>query len=110
MSDMLKSDFERAVALAELKARVDSHDEAIARHDMHIARLDETVSILRETVAKVATKDDIMDFRLDISEKIERKMSDALKSVPAKQASLYTAGMLIIALLGLVVNMIKSKI
>lgn len=98
---------ENAEALAEVRARVDGHDEDIARHERHIAKLDDAVVMLRETIGRVATKDDIADLRKDISSKFDKQLVDAQNSVPGKVAVVFTAGMFLIALVELVVNVVR---
>jgi chromosome segregation ATPase len=55
--------------IAELRKRVDVHQEIITRHDTHIARLDELMTELRESLA---TKEDIAGLRSDLRERLDR--------------------------------------
>ncbi|CAM2142728.1 DUF883 family protein [Pararobbsia alpina] len=91
------ADQEHAVAIAELKAKIEGHEEAIERHDRHLFKLDEIVSTLRESVAKVATKDDIVELRKDIGEKFDKQLTDAQNAVPGKFAAIFAGGGLVIA-------------
>jgi len=95
-------------AIVELRERVRSHDEDIARHDKHLAKLDETVAELRTAIATVATKDDIHALRNHIGEKFDRQLSEAQSSIPGKVAIVFSAGMFLIALVGLVVNLMNG--
>ena len=92
------------MAIAELRARVDGHDEALARHERHLAKLDETIVTLREGFMTVATKNDISDLRKDINEQVQRNMRDAHNSIPARFAAVCGAGMFLIALVTLFLN------
>ena len=49
--------------IAQLRARIDGHDEDIARLERHEARQDELISELRDSFSRLATKDDIVDLR-----------------------------------------------
>lgn len=95
---------DHTMAIAELRARVDGHDEAIARHERHLLKLDETIVTLREGFMTVATKNDISDLRKDINEQVQRNMRDAHNSIPARFAAVCGAGMFLIALVTLFLN------
>ncbi|NUY33307.1 hypothetical protein F0160_22745 [Paraburkholderia sp. JPY303] len=88
-------------AIVELRERVRAHDEDIARHDKHLEKLDAAVGELRESLAKVATKDDIMGLRVDISEKFDKRLSDALNAIPAKWAAIFAGGLMIVEVISL---------
>ncbi|WP_221307250.1 hypothetical protein [Paraburkholderia atlantica] len=88
-------------AIAELRERVRAHDEDIARHDKHLERLDSAVCELRESLAKVATKDDILGLRVDISEKFDKRLTDALNAIPAKWAAIFAGGLMIVEIISL---------
>lgn len=85
------------MAIAELRARIGNHDDILERHERHLAKLDETVIMLREGLATVAKKDDIADLRRDISDRFDKRMTDAHNSIPAKFAAVCAAGMFILA-------------
>lgn len=91
--------------IAELKARQDATDEVIEKLDQRVTRHDEIIADLREACAKVATKDDIALLRKDIGEKFDQRLTDAHNSVPSKIALIFTAGMFLIALVGLAINL-----
>jgi len=91
-------------AIVELRERVRAHDEDIARHDQHLAKLDETVDQLRMAIAAVATKDDINRLRVDINEKFERRMTDAINAIPAKWAAIFAGGLMIVEIISLFVK------
>lgn len=95
-------------AIVELRERVRAHDEDIARHDQHLLKLDETVAELRTAIATVATKDDIHALREDVNKTFNRQLSDAQSSIPGKIAMWFGAGMFLIALIGLVVNLMHG--
>lgn len=92
------------MAISELKARLSSHDDTLERHERHLAKLDETVIMLREGLMTVAKKDDIADLRKDINEQVQRNMRDAHNSIPARFAAVCGAGMFLIALVTLFLN------
>ena len=98
------ADQEHAVAIAELKAKIGAQEDAIARHDLHLFKLDEIVSSLRETVARVATKDDIVDLRKDIGQKFDRQLTDAQNAIPGKYAALFAGLGVVIAAIELFVH------
>ena len=102
------ADQEHAVQIAELRARIDGHDETLNRHERHIAKLDEAISALREHAARVATKDDIGALRKDFSDKFDQRLAEAHNSIPGKVAVLFGGGMFVIALIGLVVNLMHG--
>jgi predicted nucleic acid-binding Zn-ribbon protein len=104
MSD--NDELNHATAIAELKARVEGHAEAIDRHDTSINKLNDAVSTLREMLGGVATKNDIMDLRKDIAEKFDQRLRDAYKSIPEKVAVIFGAGMFLLALITLVVELV----
>jgi hypothetical protein len=54
---------EHDVQIAELRARVDAHDEVLQRHDENIGHLNDFMVELRNTLA---TKDDISALREDL--------------------------------------------
>jgi len=91
-------------AIVELRERVRAHDEDIARHDQHLAKLDETVDQLRMAIAAVATKDDINSLRVDINEKFERRMTDAINAIPAKWAAIFAGGLMVVEIISLFVK------
>jgi DNA repair ATPase RecN len=91
-------------AIVELRERVRAHDEDIARHDQHLAKLDETVDQLRMAIAAVATKDDINRLRVDINEKFERRMTDAINAIPAKWAAIFAGGLMLVEIISLFVK------
>lgn len=85
--------------IAELKARVDGHDEDIARHERSISKLDETIGILRETMGRVATRDDISRLREDVSNRFDQRAQDAHNSIPTKLAAWFGGLMVLLGLL-----------
>jgi chromosome segregation ATPase len=103
-----KTDQEHAVAIAELRARIDGHDETLTRHERHMGKLDEAIGILREASGRVATKDDIAGLQKDFSEKFDQRLSEAQSSIPGKIAVLFGGGMFFIALVGLIVDMMHG--
>lgn len=96
-----------AIMIAELKLRVDGHDEALARHEKHLAKLDETVIFLREGLMTVATKNDIAELRKDIGDRFDKRLVDAHNSIPAKFAAVCAGGMFLIAAVTLALNMVR---
>lgn len=104
IEDLYAADQEHAMAISELKARLSSHDDTLERHERHLAKLDETVIMLREGLMTVAKKDDIADLRKDINEQVQRNMRDAHNSIPARFAAVCGAGMFLIALVTLFLN------
>lgn len=88
--------------IAEIKGRLDGHDGDIARLDDAVKRHDELISGLREAIGRVATKDDILDLRKDISQTHAKQMSDAQASIPGKFAALFGGGSMLIALAALI--------
>jgi chromosome segregation ATPase len=95
------ADQEHAVAIAELRARIEGHDESIDRHEVNISKLNETVGVLREAVAKVATKDDILGLSRNIDEKYNTQLRDAHNSIPTKIGLWLTAGSVLVAVIAL---------
>jgi hypothetical protein len=104
IEDLHDADRQHSEAIAELRAKVQGHDEDIARHDRHLAKLDEAVAVLREGFARVATKEDIGELRKDISMTFYEQLKDAHNSVPGKFAAACGLGMLLIALVSLVLG------
>lgn len=96
------------MAIAELKARVDGHDEAIERHERHLIKLDETCAVLREGLGRVATKEDVLGLRADIAEQFTEGLRDAHKSIPDRVAVVFAGGMFLIAIITLVVSLVHS--
>lgn len=90
--------------IAEIKVRVDGHDEDIARIDDTVKRHDELISGLREALGRVATKDDILGMERTISQTHAKQMSDALNSVPGKIAAIFTGGGFLVALVALILD------
>lgn len=95
---------EHIEAIAEIKTRLDGHDDDIARHDEAIRRHDELIAGLREAIATVATKDDVHALRTAVSETHAKQMSDALNSVPGKIALFFTGGGFLVALAALILS------
>jgi len=91
-------------AIVELRERVRALDEDVARHDQHLAKLDETCAELRMAIATVATKDDINSLRVDINEKFDRRLTDALNAIPAKWAAIFAGGLMIVEIISLFVK------
>lgn len=106
--DLHAADQKHAVAIAELRARIDGHDEAIERHERHIAKLDETVTVLREAYGKVATTADINGLRDDIANKFDSQLRDAQRSIPEKVAVVFSGGMFLIAIITLFVSLVHN--
>lgn len=96
------------MAIAELRARIEGHDESLERHERHMTKLDEAVGILREASAKVATKDDIAGLRGDIADKFDERLRDAQRSIPEKVAVVFSAGMFLIAIITLIFTLIHG--
>ena len=92
MDELQAADRKHEAAIAELRARLNSHDEDLARHESMIEKLNEAVTLIRETCAKVATKDDVMKLSQNIDEKFNRQLSDAHNSIPAKVGLWITGG------------------
>jgi predicted nucleic acid-binding Zn-ribbon protein len=103
-NDMQAAIAENRQAIAEVRARVDGHDEDIARHERHIAKLDEAVILLREGMARVATKDDISGLRRDLDERHATQLTQAQNSIPGKIGILLTGGSLVVMLITLFLN------
>lgn len=99
LDDLHAADFEHAAAIAAINARLDGHSTMLARHDAHLIKLDETIASMREAMGKVATKDDILDLRRDISNTFATQMTNAHNSVPTKIAVMFTAISGLIAIL-----------
>lgn len=97
--DMQNAIRENAQAIAEVRARVDGHDDDIARHERHISKLDDAITMLRETIGRVATKDDIADLRKDVSDRFDKRAEDAHNSIPTKLAAWFGGVMVILTLL-----------
>ena len=87
--------------IAEIRARVDGHGEAIEKLDARVTRHDEIIAGLREAIAKVATKDDIAELRKDISQTYADQMRDAHNSIPTKIGLLIGAAGLIVPIIAL---------
>ena len=104
IEELHAADQGHAMAIEALRARLVAHDETLDRHERHLAKLDETVVMLREGLMTVAKKDDISDLRKDINEQVQRNMRDAHNSIPAKFAAVCGAGMFMIALVTLFLN------
>jgi phage shock protein A len=97
-----------AEAIAEVTARVDGHDEDIARHERHIAKLDEAVVSLREGMARVATKEDIGELRGDINNTFFEQLKDAHNSVPAKVSLIFGGLMCLTGVIALLMNVVRG--
>lgn len=69
---------------AVLENRVDTQELRLNGHDSAISKLNEAVTVIRETLAKVATKDDILDLTRTINERHTQELRDAHNSVPTK--------------------------
>jgi predicted nucleic acid-binding Zn-ribbon protein len=102
--ELHKADQMQAQAIAELRMRVNGHDDDIARHEKHIAKLDEAVTVLREGMARVATKDDISGLRRDLDERHAKQLTQAQDSIPGKIGLLLTGGSLVVMLITLFLN------
>lgn len=89
--------------IAELKTRIDGHDDAIAKLDERVTRHDEIISGLREAVAKVATKDDVAALRDDINKTFYQQLKDAHNSIPAKIGLLIAAAGVLVPIVALFV-------
>lgn len=89
------------VAIAELRARQEATDDAIERLDSRVTKHDEIIASLREAVAKVATKDDIVELRRDINETYATQMRDAHNSIPTKIGLVIAAAAAIVPIIAL---------
>jgi hypothetical protein len=106
MDELQAADRHHAEAIAELRARLNGHDEDIARHELMIGKLNETVTVMREAIAKVATKDDVMRLSDNIDEKFNKQLSDAHNSIPAKIGILLSAGSVLVMVIGLILSVV----
>lgn len=95
---------EHAAHIAALREKTQNHEERLDRHSEHLTRLDESMGMLREALGGVATKNDIMDLRNDVSKQFNQNLRDAHNSVPAKLSVLFAGAMFLIAVIGLVIN------
>jgi ParB-like chromosome segregation protein Spo0J len=106
MDELQAADRHHAEAIAELRARLNGHDEDIARHEFMIGKLNETMAVMREAVAKVATKDDVMSLSRNIDEKFNKQLSDAHNSIPGKIGLWLTGGSLVMMGIGLLMTLV----
>lgn len=106
MDELQAADRKHAEAIAEIRARLNNHDEDIARHELMIGKLNETVAVIREAVAKVATKDDVMSLSRNIDEKFNNQLAAANNSIPAKLGLWLTGGSVLVMVIGLLVSII----
>lgn len=95
------------MAIAELRTRIEGHDDALEKLDARVTRHDEIIASLREAVAKVATKDDIAELRKDINESYSTQMRDAHNSIPAKIGLWITGGSVLVAVVGLLLSIAR---
>lgn len=87
-------------AIAAMQERLKGHGTMLAQHQAHLFKLDETIATVRESMGRVATKDDILFLRRDISEAHTKQLIAANEAIPAKFAAWTGVGMLILAVLG----------
>jgi hypothetical protein len=95
-------------AIAALRERVRAQGEDIERHEQHLQKLDAAVVELKSAIATVATKDDILKLSRNIDDKFGTQLRDAQKSIPDKVAMIFGAGMFIMGLVGLIVNLMHG--
>lgn len=107
MDELQAADRQHAEAIAELRARLNSHDEDIARHENMINKLNETVAVIREAVAKVATKDDVLALSRNIDDKFNKQLADAHNSIPAKIGLWITGGSVLLTAIIAVLSAVK---
>lgn len=87
--------------IAELRTRVEGHDDAIGKLETRVGKHDEIIAELRTAIASVATKDDILSLSRNIDEKFNRQLRDAHNSIPAWIGLMLTAGSVIVAVITL---------
>jgi uncharacterized coiled-coil protein SlyX len=75
---------EHAQAITRLEGRMEGAELRITQHDTAIGKLNEAVTVIREAIAKVATKDDIIELSRTISQQHTQELRDAHNSVPAR--------------------------
>lgn len=92
------------MAIAELRERVNGHNDAIEKLETRVTRHDEIIGELREAVAKVATKDDVAALRKDISETFYSNLKEAHSSIPGRIGLLIAAGSLVVTVVALFVS------
>jgi hypothetical protein len=76
--------------LAVLENRMDSAEMRLNGHDTAILKINEAVSVIKETLARVATKDDIVELTKTINERHTAELRDAHNSVPTKVIMIVT--------------------
>jgi hypothetical protein len=100
LDDLHAADRQHAAAIAAMEERLNGHDIMLEQHHAHLFKLDETIASVRESMGRVATKDDILALRSDISNQHTRQLIAANESIPSKFAAWTGVAMLIIAILG----------
>ena len=100
IDELHAADKAHAEAIAAMEARLDGHDTMLAQHQAHLFKLDETIASVRESMGRVATKDDIMGLRTEISNQHTRQLIAANESIPGKFAAWTGIGMFLLALAG----------
>lgn len=106
MDELHRADMEHEAAIAVLRQRADQVDKLLAQDREHLLKLDESMASLRESMGRVATKDDILDLRRDISSSYTRQLVAANESIPARFAAWTGVAMFILALIGLTIKLV----
>lgn len=88
--------------IAALEARMDNSELRHSKIEDMQERMGEAITMLREAVAKVATKDDIVELTKQVNDKFGQQLTQAHNSVPVKLSIAISAIMALIALLGLI--------
>lgn len=107
IEELHDADKQHAAAIAELRGKIDTNTQAIARHQEHLLRLDEVTMAMRESIARVATKDDVNELRNDINKQFVTQLTAAHNSIPSKFAAIFAGGMFVIAVVTLFVSLVK---
>lgn len=95
---------ENSEAIAALEARMDSNEARVSRIEHVQEQMSEAIVMLRETVAKVATKDDIIQLSRNVDEKFGQQLTQAHNSMPAKISMVFMGVSLLIAFAGLLLT------
>lgn len=109
IEDMRAVDRAHAIAIAEIRGKLEHHDGMIGKHEAMLERIDATVDEIRVMLAKTATSEDIALLRKDVVDRFDARAAEAHASVPLRTANIFAAGMFLIALVTLVIAFVRAR-
>ncbi|MBH9718897.1 hypothetical protein JAO10_01020 [Burkholderia contaminans] len=99
---------ENAIDIASLKTRVDGHTETLSKFGARLDKHEESIAKIRENMARVATRDDVAELRTAVNKQFFEQLTQARNSIPGKMAAIASVVGTALAVIGFLVGHYKG--